>query len=67
MTQELEALQSIATGFDSQKEEELKVLSAAIQELAIRNLELERQLVSRDGLSSVSKTSSNIVTIPQTE
>jgi len=67
LTQELEALQSIATGFDSQKEEELKVLSAAIQELAIRNLELERQLVSRDGLSSVSKTSSNIVTIPQTE
>ena len=44
LNEELEAMKSILTEVGDQKEEELKILAAAVQELALRNLHLEKQI-----------------------
>ena len=44
-------MNGILTEVGDQKEDELKVLAAAIQELALRNLDLEKQVNSRGEIS----------------
>lgn len=66
LNDELEAMKSIMTEAGEQKDEELKVLVAAVQELAIRNMELEKQISSKaDGPAPVIKPNHGVTPVSQ--
>lgn len=66
LTQELETLRHIVSDVEDQKDKELKILVAAIYELAQTKLDLEKQLASRDGYNPLSR-GTNSLTVPQVE
>ena len=60
-------MNSIVLESKDQKEDELKLASAALQELALRNIELEKQLLTfrSDGSGDLKPTHSSSTSVSQ--